>query len=420
MSANNNSGDKRHAVLAVAEARQRITQTVKRLDVEAVPLEQAYARVLANDMHAPFALPRFDNSAMDGYAVRAVDLRGASRAQPVTLDVIGTAAAGSPLDTTIGAGQCAQVMTGGLIPSGADAVVIVENTAGYDDRRATFYAEAKLGDNIRPCGDELAQNDRVLQGGTLLGAAEIGCLATFGLASVTVSRQPRLVLLATGDEIRQPGEQLRPGEIYNSNLFALAALARASGALVVDQLIVPDTREALTAALESALSLGDMICTSGGVSMGRYDHVRNCLAAAGLEQCFWRIEQQPGRPLLFAASDAGQLLFGLPGNPVSSMITFLEYAVPAIRLCQGLNRSTRCTARLSGMFKRLPTKHRFLFGRAHLVDGQLQVEPTTRLGSHMLTAGVAANCVIGVAPGDGALAIGTEVEITPIPGTSLL
>jgi molybdopterin molybdotransferase len=405
-------------MIAVTEAHAAIAAAIPRPGIERLVLGELSGRVLAEEVLAPFPQPRFDNSAMDGYAVRSADLVGATRHRPVTLEVVGVASAGAPLATTVDRGQCAQVMTGAMLPAGADAVVMVEQTAGFVEDRVEFVTSVGPGEHIRRCGEEIVQGTRLLCPGMRIGPAELGSAATLGRARLAVFRQPAVAIFGTGDELREPGQELAPGEIYNSNLYLLADLARRLGARVELASIVPDDRDALRRVIDGALQRCDLVVSSGGVSMGRFDLVGEVIDALQLERRFWKVAQKPGLPLLFASAGA-KLLFGLPGNPVSSLTCFLEYVGPTIRRWQGEAPPPKLQAVLDGPFPREPHKHRFLFGRLAVTQTQLRATPTGKLGSHMLTGALGANALLEAPAGDGPLPAGSTILAQVLPWAHL-
>lgn len=402
-------------MITVAEARAAIDRVVGTHGTERVGLLAALGRVLSGPVLATFDQPRFDGSAMDGYAVRCEDIATATREHPRRLDVVGLSAAGPGEPPSVGPGQCVQVMTGGVMPEGADAVVIVENTGGYADETAEIHATASPGDNIRRRGEEVGANELLLGPGTRVGPAELGTLASFGYSEVTVARRPKLALLTTGDELQEVGTPLRPGEIYDSTASLLGVLARIDADLVLSE-SVRDDRAALGQALARATDCAEVLVVCGGVSMGRFDHVREQVATIGLQEAFWRVAQKPGKPLLFAHDDQGQkLLFGLPGNPVSSLVCFVEYVRPALQRWQGAKASRHHQAVLTAPLSRIRKRHRFVLAHAIEQDGCLHVTPSTKQGSHMLTASLGANCICEAAPSDTPIPAGDSVTIRFLP-----
>lgn len=323
-------------LLPVEAARARILAAVAPMEAVAKPLLEAQDHVLAEDVVSDVTVPPLANSSMDGYAVRAADTAGAGEDTPVSLAVVGTVAAGYVFEGQVGSGQAVRIMTGAPLPPGADAVVRFEDTEVHDDRVA-IQVTVRPGNYIRPAGQDIRAGEVVVARGTLLRPAQIGVLASVGRAQVRVVRRPRVGVLATGDELVPVGEPLQPGQIYNSNTYSMAAQVTAAGGIPVVLGIARDTETDLTACFRRGLETGvDLFITSGGVSMGDFDVVKDVLQAEG-SMDFWRVNMKPGKPLAF-----GQLgpvpHLGLPGNPVSSMVAFQQFARPAILKMRGLTQ----------------------------------------------------------------------------------
>jgi molybdopterin molybdotransferase len=320
-------------MLSLEEARDRILAAIQPLPVEEVPLVEGASRILASDITASADLPRFDNSAVDGYAVRSDDLKLASEAKPVSLEVVAEIAAGEQFSGTISAATCARIFTGSPLPSGADAVVMQE-----DVRRVQSVAwlpePAKPWENVRFCGEDVKAGSRVMQAGERLTVGAIALLGALGISKFQVHRRPLVALLATGSELREPGKALAAGQIYESNRAALAALIRNAGGEARVFPLVPDERDATEAALRSAFEQCDLVITSGGVSVGELDFVKEAFEALGGKMEFWRVAIRPGKPFVFGRLESKHL-FGLPGNPVSAVVTALLLACPAILRSQG-------------------------------------------------------------------------------------
>jgi molybdopterin molybdotransferase len=335
-------------LLPVEEARTRILAAVAPMEAVTLSLLEAQDHVLAEDVVSTVTVPPMANSAMDGYAVRADDTQsgpgraaGAGLGTPVSLKVVGTVAAGYVFEGEVGAGQAARIMTGAPLPPGADAVVRFEDTKVNGDRVAIQVA-VKPGNYIRPAGQDIRAGEVVVPKGTLLRPAHIGVLASVGRAQVSVIRRPRVGVLATGDELVPVGEPLQPGQIYNSNSYSMAAQVTAAGGVPVVLGIARDTETDLTACFRRGLETGvDLFITSGGVSMGDFDVVKDVLQAEGGAKGggmdFWRVNMKPGKPLAFGHLGAVPHL-GLPGNPVSSMVAFQQFARPAILKMRGLTQ----------------------------------------------------------------------------------
>ena len=304
--------------ISVSEAIGILQQHAPQLGSEKVPLLDAYNRVLAQDLASKVDHPSHDNSALDGYACRAEDTQSVSKENPVRLNVIDDVPAGSLFSGEVGAGQAVSIYTGAPIPAGADAIIRVEETEREDDS-VLLFAPANPGD-IRPLGQDIKKGETYLERGTVLNAAAVGVAAAMGHAELEVVKRPRVGILATGDEVIEPGQPLRAGQVYNSNTYSVTGLVRAAGAEAVVLKNVEDDPEKLLAAVRSAGDL-DLLLTSGGVSMGKYDFVRDLLFDDGTVH-FWKVAQKPAGPVLFGEWE-GLPVLGLPGNPVSSMIAFI-------------------------------------------------------------------------------------------------
>jgi molybdopterin molybdotransferase len=320
--------------LDVDSARERIVAAFAPLPAVSIPLLDALGMVLAEDIVAGEPLPPFSNSAMDGYAVRSSDLFPATSASPVVLRVIGQVPAGLPATVRVEPGSAVRIMTGAPIPPGADAVVRFEETDEPDSSRelVAVYRAVRPGDNVRPVGEDMAAGDTVLTAGSALRPAEIGLLAAVGRTEVAVHRRPKVAILATGDEIVDPGDPMFPGQIRNSNSSILAALVKRTGGDPIMLGVARDSIEELKAKLAQATQT-DLIITTGGVSAGDYDFVKNVLQSEGAI-ALWRVRIKPGKPLAFGRIDRLPLL-GLPGNPVAAAVAFEQFARPAIKTMLG-------------------------------------------------------------------------------------
>ncbi len=408
----------------VAEAATEIVAAVHPLEAEPVPLSAARERVLAEDVISPVDLPPWDNSSMDGYAVRADDVRGATKKAPVALAVIGTIAAGGRASGPVGRGEAYRIMTGAPVPAGADSVIRVEDSDGGLER-VTLYDDRDAGRNVRPRGEDLAMGAVALEQGTWLGPAQLGVLASVGAATVSVTRRPRVAILTTGDELVEVDrfDAVRRGErIVTSNSYTLDALVRATGAEPVALALLPDDPDALRAWL-SALPPHDLLITSGGISVGAFDHTRRVLAELGAELAFWRVQIRPGAPLGFGRW-RGAPWIGLPGNPVSSMVTAELFVKPALRRMLGMPRvfPHPVPVRLGEAVTATAPRTHFL--RAVVtagVDGQLEARLTGAQGSGLLTSMARANALLVVPAGRthadageslGAVLLGADTLLT--------
>ena len=402
-------------MISVKEARKIIDDYISIVPQEKVSINVVEGRVLAQDIVASFPQPRFNNSAMDGFAVRAVDTKGASKKNSVGLTMVGVVSAGSLGDVVVDPGQCAQCMTGAPIPEGADAIVMVEDSSGYESGpEVQMYTEVQAGQHIRRVGEEIQSGEVLINDGSCITTAELGTLATFGYKDVRVYQKPRLAIFATGDELVEPGNDLLPGQIYNSNLYVFEDLVRRAGAEVTLKSVIRDDQASLKTFLTEAFYSCDMVISSGGVSMGRFDYVRDVLMELNVKEHFWRVAQKPGKPLFFG-SRGKALIFGLPGNPVSAFIGFMEYVWPVLESMSGQSRLNTLAAVLDGSFPREKEKTRYLFGNAWSENGQLICAPSKKVGSHMLTSSLEANCIIISDPGDKPLTKGDQIRVRLLP-----
>ncbi|GAK49697.1 molybdenum cofactor synthesis domain protein [Candidatus Moduliflexus flocculans] len=319
-------------MIPVKDARERILERFLALPAERVDIFSALGRVLTEEVIAPFDIPPHDNSAMDGYAVRSADLHGASPETPVMLRVVEALPAGYVSAHTLQTGEAIRIMTGAPIPDGADAIIRVEDTQ-KDGERVAIFVERPPRFDLRSAGEDVRRGDVVLEKGRTLRPAEIGLLASLGRSFVSVHQRPRMAILATGDELVEVDAPLLPGKIINANSYSLAALTLECGAIPLMLDIARDTKADLEGKLAQA-ARADLILTSGGVSMGDFDFVKEMLQQSGSEMHFWQVCMKPGKPLAFG-SIAGTPLVGLPGNPVSSMVSFEMFVRPALLKMMG-------------------------------------------------------------------------------------
>jgi molybdopterin molybdotransferase len=389
-------------------ARRLVAEGVGVLSAEEVSLTEALGRTLAEEVIAERPVQGFDNSAMDGFAVRAADTAGASRS-PVSLRVSGESRAGLPASTRLEPGEAIAISTGAAMPAGADAVVRVEETS-LSDGRVLVRADAAPGRDVRRAGEDIAEGETVLVPGDLLGPAELGVLASLGRDSVRCHRRPRLALMTSGDELLDPGDPPRPGAVRDSNSVAIAALARSVGSEVsMTARLLDDlgaTREGIAAGLEA-----DVTVVCGGVSVGAHDHVKQAFAELGVEERFWGLNLKPGRPAWFGVQGRSPV-FGLPGNPVSALVVFHLLVRAAIDRMAGRDpRRSRTAATLAAAVEKRP-------GRLHAVPCRLELReegwtahPAPRQGSHLLTSMLRADCLALLPAESGPLSEGDRVEI---------
>jgi molybdopterin molybdotransferase len=397
----------------IDDARRRVLDAIAPLATVALELDSALGRVIGEDIAAERPLPAFDGSAMDGFAVRAADLAGARDSDPIALRVVGESRAGHPAQATLEGGQAITISTGAMIPAGADAVVRVERTR-REDGVVHVLEQVAPGEQVRRAGEDVQAGTIVLARGATLGPAGLGVLAALGRAQVRCARAPRVCVLVTGDELLAAGEQARPGAVRDSNSHTIAALARCAGADVLRSVVVGDDAHSTRSAIAQAAEDSDAVVICGGVSIGAHDHVRPSLDALGARKAFWGLALRPGHPTWFGTLH-GLPVFGLPGNPVSAMVTFVLLVGPALRAMQGAPPvQKRATAVLDDSYEK-PA------GRAHAVRCRLSVredgwhaQPTGPQGSHVLTSMLAADALAIVPSAATRVEAGERVEIEPL------
>ena len=398
-------------------------------ETETVALRAALDRVLAADIISPINVPAYDNSAMDGYALRGADLPGVapgahSDARAVTLTVAGIAYAGRAFAGTVEQGQCVRIMTGAAMPAGCDSVLPQELAAAIGSDSVTIAAGVIApGANRRFAGEDLALGGVALAAGKLLRPADLGLVASLGIAEVTVQRRLRVAFFSTGDELRALGQPLDDGCVYDSNRYTLFGMLARLGCEVIDLGIVRDDPAALEAALRTACRDADAIITSGGVSEGAADYTRDIMALLG-DVAFWKLAMRPGRPLAFGKvsdGNASAWLFGLPGNPVAVMVSFYLFARPALLRMMGATQAAALPlllrARAATAMRKRPGRTEYQRGIvAPGPDGAPQVRLTGAQGSGILSSMTAANCIVVLAHGQGNVAAGDMVDILPFDG----
>ncbi|MBI4854384.1 MAG: molybdopterin molybdotransferase MoeA [Acidobacteria bacterium] len=316
-------------LLTVEEALAKVLDQITPLGTERVDLLNTLGRVIREDIKAPMDVPLTANSAMDGFAVKAEDLENAFSDNPIKLKVIEDLPAGYLAKSKVERGQAIRIMTGATIPEGANAVVMVEVTKKADNDFVEVFESVKVGQHIRPRGEDLQKGDLLIKNGTMINAAEIGILASVQRPFVKVSRSPVVAILSTGDELVEIEEAVLPGKVVNSNSYSLAALVKASGGIPIVQSIARDNEQEIRSTIKASLA-ADFVISSGGVSVGDYDYVKPVLDSLGAELKFWRVSMKPGKPIAFCLL-SGKPYFGLPGNTVSSMLSFLLFVKPALR-----------------------------------------------------------------------------------------
>ena len=401
--------------MPVAKAREVIARFLQPVTAtERLSVRAALGRVLAEDVVSPLNVPAHDNSAMDGYAVRCVDLKGDGEA---SLKVTGTAFAGAPFQGTVKAGECVRIMTGGVVPAGADTIVMQEHVKAVQDRVTIGPGQTK-GQNLRRAGEDLTAGQIALKRGLLLRPADVGLVASLGIGEVTVYRRLRVAFFSTGDELVSIGTQLKEGQIYDSNRYTLHGMLTRLGCEVLDMGVVRDDPKLLEKAFHDAAAAADVVVTSGGVSVGEADFVKDLLNKLG-EVVFWKIAMKPGRPLAYGKIGAAHF-FGLPGNPVSVMVTFYQFVRDALLKLSGRDPvpplptfKVPCVSSL----KKAPGRTEFQRGVLERDShGTWSVRVTGEQGSGILRSMSEANCFIILPDTQGNVASGTLVEVQVLEG----
>ncbi|HUJ01061.1 MAG TPA: gephyrin-like molybdotransferase Glp [Usitatibacter sp.] len=401
--------------MPVAKAREFIHRFLQPVDaVTRAPVRSALGRVLAEDVLSPVNVPAHRNSAMDGWALRGADLKPEG---DTTLEEIGSSFAGRPFRGTLAPGECVRIMTGGVVPEGADTVVMQER-AKAAGKRISFAPGQKAGQNVREAGEDLRAGSVALPRGRLVRPADLGLVASLGIGEVAVYRKLRVAFFSTGDELKSIGSALGEGEIYDSNRYTLHGMLARLGCEVLDLGVVRDDPKLLERAFREAAGAADVVITSGGVSVGEADFVKDLLGKLG-EVVFWKIAMKPGRPLAYGRIGSSHF-FGLPGNPVSVMVTFYQFVREALLVLMGVDPlhpaptfPARCTARL----RKAPGRTEFQRGiLSRGADGALLVRPTGEQGSGILKSMSEANCFIILGDDTGNVEAGSVVEVQLLEG----
>jgi molybdopterin molybdotransferase len=379
-------------------------------ETETVAVRAALGRVLAQDVVPAINVPAHDNSAMDGYAVRAADLAGEAR-----LEEIGTALAGKPFDGRVGAGQCVRIMTGAVMPAGADTVVIQE-IVKKDGEKIVVPAGQKAGQNVRYAGEDLKVGVPVLNPGRLLTPADLGLIASLGIGEAKVRRRLRVAFFSTGDELASIGSPLKEGEVYDSNRYTLHGMLERLGVEIFDLGVVRDQPAALEGAFRKASGMADVVITTGGVSVGEADFVKQLMGKLG-EVLFWKIAMRPGRPMAFGRI-GGASLFGLPGNPVAVMVTFYQFVRPALLFLAGRTDPPAPLVRVKAAepLRKVPGRTEYQRGIVSNADGDWVVRTTGQQGSGVLRSMSEANCFIVLEHDRGKVAPGELVSVQLFEG----
>lgn len=401
--------------LTVQDALARILANVAPVcGPEPVPVADTLGRILAADIVSTMNVPAHTNSAMDGYALAGEDIPAQGTRD---LEVVGTAYAGRPYQAAVARGQCVRIMTGAPLPPGTDTVAMQERVERRGDRAIRLDGRLRAGDNVRQAGEDIREGQAVLAAGRRLIPADIGLIASLGIAEVAVHRRLRVAIFSTGDELKPVGEPLGPGDVHDSNRYTLRGMLQRLGVQIKDFGIVRDTPEHTRAAFEAAAAGQDVIISSGGVSVGEADFVKSVLNELGHAE-FWKVAMKPGRPLTFGRV-RGAVFFGLPGNPVSVMVTFYQFVQPALRRMMGETQTAglRLKATSLSRLKKRPGRVEFQRGVLEQDDsGDLLVRKTGMQGSGILTSMSHANCFIILPQDCAGVEAGEPVEVQPFAG----
>ncbi|MCO7070831.1 bifunctional molybdopterin-guanine dinucleotide biosynthesis adaptor protein MobB/molybdopterin molybdotransferase MoeA [Vibrio cholerae] len=400
------------AFLSVEQGREKILSLISPLaETESVAIQECYQRVLAREVSSPINVPAYRNSAMDGYALRSDDLERDS------YRVVAEVLAGSHYAKTVELGEVVKIMTGAPMPQGADTVVMREQATQNGDVVSFAGAKIKAGQNVRQAGEDLAQGQAVFHSGQRLLSPEMGMLASLGFAHADVFRSLKVAIFSTGDEVQAPGGDIEPNSIFDSNRFTLTGLLKQFGCQVIDLGIIEDDEAKMMQVLEQAAKQADVVITSGGVSVGDADFIKSALEKLGHID-FWRINMRPGRPLAFGQI-AGKPFFGLPGNPVAVMVSFINFVEPALRKMQGEQGWQPLKVNAIALEDLRSRQGRTEFSRgvyAFNAQGQLTVRTTGKQGSGILRSMSEANCLIEIAPAIDTVKVGESVTIIPLQG----
>ena len=406
--------------MPVAKARQFIKQFLNPVqETETLPLRDSLGRVLAADVLSPANVPNYDNSAMDGYAFNADDI---NLDKPTNLIVIGTAFAGKTFENEVKRGECVRIMTGSMMPKGADTVIMQERVTLVDNR-IIFTEAPKHKINVRYAGEDLQKGQTVLAAGHMMRAADLGLIASLGLAEVSVFRKLKVAFFSTGDELASVGEPLKTGQVYDSNRYTLYGMLSRLGVEIIDMGAIADDPELLENTLLAASNLADVVITSGGVSVGEADYMKLLLAKHG-QVVFWKVAMKPGRPLAYGKIQGSKTksahYFGLPGNPVAVMVTFYQFVREAMLVLMGQPNpaplamfKVECTESIKKQTGRTEFQRGILFAAA---DGAWKVKPTGAQGSAILSSMSLANCFIVLDETVGNLEAGAMVQVQVLDG----
>ena len=400
-------------MLSYEDARALVFQHVKPLEKEQRRLIESQGLALSEDIVAPYGMPLFDNSAVDGYAVQAADLTAASRENPVCLEKLGYISAGDSGKDPLGSGQCVQIATGAPLPAGADTIVMKEDIK-LEESLVCFFQSIPKTENVRYQGEDIPEGRTVIPVGTVIGPAQMAVLATFGFSRVPVRRVPKISIVSTGSELVDVDENPQSGQIRESNRYMLAGMVKQESCELVKMTMVPDIPKILKHEFEDALQ-ADVVLISGGMSVGERDYAKPILKEMGVEEIFWKIKFKPGKPLFFGKRGK-TLVFGLPGNPASSYVLFEEFVRPAMRQLMGrrILEADMVKARLDESISKTYKRLHFMRGQLHQKNGEYRVRPLNFQGSHSIGSLVESNALIRVEANSPVLPKGSQVSVRPL------
>ena len=398
-------------MISADEALKIILSYVKINPIEKILINEALNRVLSEDIYSPYNIPYADNSAMDGFAIKAEDTVNATVDNPAKLKIIGVIPAGKVFKGEVKSGEACKIMTGGIIPEGADSIArkeICKEENGY----VYIYERVKKGKDLRKAGEDIKEGELVLKKGTVITPAVVGMLASLGKSSIYVYKKPVVSIIISGDEIADIDEPLVKGKVKNSNTYTLISMIKDRGGIPVNRGIIKDDKENLKKAIKECLD-SDIILSTGGVSVGDYDYTREVIEELGFKVHFWRLRIKPGKPLLFATFE-NKLYFGIPGNPVSTMVVFYNFIMPAMLKMQGFNNIflPEEEAILDEDLKKKDERREYVRGILYKKDGKFHVKSTGPQGSGILKSMVMGNCFIVLNEGKKFLKKGEGVKVT--------
>jgi len=397
--------------LSFEQALDRIKESIQPIKGKKnVTIRESAGHVLAEDVTSPLDVPPFINSAMDGYAIKSSDI---PQTGEQTLKVIGKSFAGAPFNGQLKSGETVRIMTGAVVPDGADTVVMQEH-AEVEGDNIKIGPDHKAKQNVRNPGDDFFTGDVIIKAGERLSPAKLGLLASVGVTEFKVIRKPVVAFFSTGDELKGVGQTLAPGDIYDSNRYILFGMLNKMGVECIDMGVVPDIKDEIELTLKEAANIADLVITSGGASVGEADFIKIILDEVG-KVGFWKIAMKPGKPLAFGHIN-NNIFFGLPGNPVATMATFYQFVQPCLNLLEGetTNDPIRLQAKCVNKLKKRPGRKDFQRGiMSNDENGQLIVDTTGMQGSHMLSSMAKANCFIVLERDAGDIEVGKMVEVQP-------